>query len=288
MSDYLPTEIGDPISQSGVVRGDNGTSSFATRSESTSESGDSPLLYFTIIWAILLVLIGALVTLLSLRKRRTGQHELPSMANEVQEEAVLKEQKMEAFTKLAILNILITGAAMGLALSIFAILSCDFLHLSETLTVDWIRTENGDVISVEFYSLGLWAFGLESDPGIMSDGNSDSCFEIANFIPLGWQFNLARASAVIASLLGGLTLLILLVGCASNSRRSIFRFLAWPLLLATFFQSLTLVMFQTHYCTSILDDRNCSVSVGGLAAITASLYWLFCAVAALSSFPKNS
>jgi hypothetical protein len=289
MSDSpLAPDLSFPLGQSGVVDIIDDTSG-ATKSEPSSDSGTNQLVYFFVVWMILLLLVVALVPLLVMRKRRARQSQLPSVADGV-EELVSVDKKTEVHTQLAILTILVTGVAFGLVLSILAILSCDFLSLSEPITLDLIRTEEDGRISVEFYSLGLWAVGLSSSAGFLSgDADQDTCFGVSGFLVLGWQFELARASAVIASLLGGLSLPILLAGCASASAniRWILRFLFWPLWMATVFQFLTLVLLGTNYCDALFENQSCEISIGALASISAALYWLFCAIAASYCFPKN-
>jgi hypothetical protein len=261
-----------------------------TKSEPSSDSGTNQLVYFFVVWMILLLLVVALVPLLVMRKRRARQSQLPSVADGGVEELVSVDKKTEVHTQLAILTILVTGVAFGLVLSILAILSCDFLSLSEPITLDLIRTEEDGRISVEFYSLGLWAVGLSSSAGFLSgDADQEACFGVSGFLGLDWQFKLARASAVIASLLGGLSLPILLAGCASASAniRWILRFLFLPFWMATVFQFLTLVLLGTNYCDALFENQSCEISIGALASISAALYWLFCAIAASYCFPKN-
>jgi hypothetical protein len=302
MSDSLiPPDLSGPVGQSGVANIFDDASG-VTKSESSSDSGTNELLYFFIVWMVLLLLVVALVPILVMRKRRARQRrQLPSVADGGVEELVSVDKKTEANTQLAILTILITGAAIGLVLSILAILSCDFLSLSEPMTLDLMWTEeagnipvefysvgyNG-LISVEFHSLGLWAVGLSSRAGFLSLGaEQDTCFGVSGFLGLNWQFKLARASAVIASLLGGLSLPILLAGCAIANSRWILRFLFWPFSMAVIFQFLTLVLLGTNYCDAFFLNENCRISIGALASISAALYWLLCAVAASYSFPKN-
>jgi hypothetical protein len=267
MSDSLiPSDLSGPVGGSGVVDIIDETSGMMTESESSSSessSGVSPLLYFFIVWVVLLLLVVALVPLLVMRKRRARQRrQLPSVADGGVEELVSVDKKTEANTQLAILTILMTGAAIGLAMSIFAILSCDFLSLSEPITMDLIWTEEDRNISVEVYSLGLWAVGLSSRAGFLSlDVDPDACFRVSGFLGLDWQFKLARASAVIASLLGGLSLPILLGGCASANSRWILRFLFWPFWMAIIFQFLTLILLGTNHCVK----GNCWISIGALA-----------------------
>lgn len=296
MAENLPMDLGDPISQNDVMGG-NGTSSPKNEStgsmttETVSSSGVTPFLYFFIIWVVLLLLIVALIPLLVMRKRQTRQRsQLPTTEENAEDdndnEIINENKRIESSSEFAILTILTTAAAMGLALSVFSILSCDFLELSEPITLDWIRIEDGDVIAVEFYALGLWAVGLSSDPGFLSGGGQqDTCFNISGFLTLGWQFKLARASAVLASLLGGLALPILLFGCVNTWGRSFLRLLSWPFFLATIFQLWTLMLLETEYCDSTVSEgQNCIVSIGAISSITASLYWLFCALAAPSAF----
>eukprot|EP00980_Cylindrotheca_fusiformis_P026491 scaffold16300_cov150-Cylindrotheca_fusiformis.AAC.2 len=306
MSDGLPTDIGDPISQQANGTDGNGTTdNNTTTSSESSDSGVSGFLYFFIVWIILLLLIVTLVPLLVLRYRSNGnkrpsasaaataavtEEEQHSKGGDTDDTTMVNENltpEKDTLAEVILIGIVTAGAIVGMGLSIFAILSCDFLELQESITRDWLLPDgDGESIAIEFYSIGLWAVGLSSDPGILSGGGqNDACFRTFGFLSLDGELKSARAYAVIASVLGGLSLSTLIVGCANPRGRSVLRFLPIPLVLATLFQLLTLLLLKTKYCES--QGQDCKLSFGAISSITAALYWFFCALGTLATFPMK-
>eukprot|EP00980_Cylindrotheca_fusiformis_P026492 scaffold16300_cov150-Cylindrotheca_fusiformis.AAC.3 len=312
---YIASGNDTMSSSSGGYNVTPGSDSQATVSHDASEaSGVSAFAYFFTTWMILLLLIASLTALVILRNRRRRHTSSSSSQDEGEglfmvstttdqnpTETTTTPSAIERYTKLGFVSILVIGAIVGLGLAIFSILSCDFLHFEEALTLDhW--GSNGDVTSIEFYSLGLWAVALSSDSNLFlhvaDDGGGDRgdmCLEVSGVIPMGWRYKLARASAVIASALGGLSILVLLVVAATTKKgeemasykRCMTRFWTWSFALATCFQLLTLVLFRTPYCDRLDEESNCELSLGGVCSITAAIYWLFCAVAVSVSFPAS-
>eukprot|EP00526_Cylindrotheca_closterium_P028656 CAMPEP_0113660950 /NCGR_PEP_ID=MMETSP0017_2-20120614/33173_1 /TAXON_ID=2856 /ORGANISM="Cylindrotheca closterium" /LENGTH=205 /DNA_ID=CAMNT_0000575619 /DNA_START=196 /DNA_END=809 /DNA_ORIENTATION=- /assembly_acc=CAM_ASM_000147 len=204
MSVSLPTEPGDPISQSNAsdVNGDfssNGNYSAPTNDgsagDSTSLETDSatgsgtPLLYFLMfVWLIWIVLFMVWIPLLVVRNRRVSQWKRSQKraATSSQENAETTggrnykyQRHKESGSQMTMTLLLLFATAIGLGLSIFANLSCDFVQLDESLTLEWKLTSEedyyrimneggdnivntGDTLRLQYYSLGLWALGLSS------------------------------------------------------------------------------------------------------------------------------
>merc|ERR1719261_389869 len=212
-------------------------------------------------------------------RRRQNKHQAQGGNNnetvdndqEAQKTIAETPQQRKGFFLIILLSL---GTAIGLTLSILSIVTCDFLYLENDITMTLpVTTNNGDSTietTMVVLSLGLWGFGVTSS-------SDQACFALSDAqIDLDWQFKLARASAVISSLFGGLCLLTLLLCCFKSKVRSMIRFLVWPFVAATFFQFLTLVLFETGYCT-IDSTKNCHTSPGLVSSTTAGLYWTFCA-----------
>lgn len=282
--------MGDNVSPNATSpEATGGDDAFGSSVQSGPEtaSGTNSLLYFFLIWLLLLLFVVAFVPLVVFSKRRLRllEEERQQMADvEAVEKAPNNNHpdlhRRKNFRQAGWMILLIT-VAMGLALSIFSIMSCDFLNLSDSLTYTFpFGGNDGDQLGqrIEFYSIGLWAVGLSSDANFLS-GPSDSCFEISGQIILDWQFELARASAVLASLIGGLCLLVLTFRCCCLQvvRTSTIRKLVGPLLVAAVFQFMTMFIFETMYCE---PSNNCNLSIGGVASYTAALYWIFSSGAA--------
>eukprot|EP00526_Cylindrotheca_closterium_P018265 CAMPEP_0113604292 /NCGR_PEP_ID=MMETSP0017_2-20120614/1721_1 /TAXON_ID=2856 /ORGANISM="Cylindrotheca closterium" /LENGTH=354 /DNA_ID=CAMNT_0000512715 /DNA_START=196 /DNA_END=1261 /DNA_ORIENTATION=- /assembly_acc=CAM_ASM_000147 len=332
MSVSLPTEPGDPISQSNAsdVNGDfssNGNYSAPTNDgsagDSTSLEADSatgsgtPLLYFLMfVWLIWIVLFMVWIPLLvaeideSLNGNdlKSGPQLAVKRMRKLQAGRNYKYQRhKESGSQMTMTLLLLFATAIGLGLSIFANLSCDFVQLDESLTLEWKLTSEedyyrimneggdnivntGDTLRLQYYSLGLWALGLSSSKSnFLGGGDSyqDSCFSISQTesLELGWQFQLARVASVAASVLGGLSFLFLFTGCCCPSQRGYFHYLTLPFVLATISQSLTLFLLDTTYCTSLTRSNNCEMGLGAVASISAALYWLFGTLASMTPFP---
>jgi len=295
---------GTPVAPPGVVDNSNirsgpamiGSSQEVTSSVSSSSSSESHVssfLYFFISWIVLLLLILALVFHVGVQsgRRRQNKHQAQGGNNnetvdndqEAQKTIAETPQQRKGFFLIILLSL---GTAIGLTLSILSIVTCDFLYLENDITMTLpVTTNNGDSTietTMVVLSLGLWGFGLTSS-------SDQACFALSDAqIDLDWQFKLARASAVISSLFGGLCLLTLLLCCFKSKIRSMIRFLVWPFVAATFFQFLTLVLFETGYCT-IDSTKNCHTSPGLVSSTTAGLYWTFCAFCTagwIYSFPS--
>lgn len=333
MSVSLPTDVGDPISQSNATDfggfssdgnhsrptngADGGDSSSLGETESETSSG-APLLYFLmLVWVVWILLLMIWIPLLVMRNRRVSQWKRSqrratandgSQVNTTTGKRNYKYQRhKESGSQMALSLFLMFGTTVGLGLSIFANLSCDFVQLDESLSLEWkigstedyysIMKEGGDnivdtgdTLRLEFYSLGLWALGLSSSQSdFLGGGNGyqDSCFNIseADTWEMGWQFQLARAAAVTASLLGGLSFLFLFTGCCNPAQRGYYHYLTLPFLFATILQALTLFLLDTPYCTSLVKSDNCEMGLGAVASMSASLYWLFCTFASMTPFP---
>lgn len=255
---------------------------------SSSATQVNSLLFFFITWIVLLLFIIILVTLLINNKYRRRHHQKEQNLEQVDVENaeqsttivnILGRGKTKQMTALVILCF---GAAIAFALSMVSILSCNFLDLEDSISVA-VASKSDNTNRIEVYSLGLWGVGLSSKMSYLSGDRNGECFKTTGLFLLDWQFSFSRVSAILGSLVGGLSLIILVALCFTNTtfRRSI-RFLVWPFLVATLFQLLTLFLVGTSYC-----DFKCEISLGALASITAALYWLFCAcVAAMIPFGK--
>jgi len=318
MNASFVTDNGDPISQSNGIDVDGSgfiAEPVVTSSESASDSGGTPLLYFlSTVWIVWILLFVAWIPLLVIRNRRVSRWRQSQLqqcnstdsqnvgANLASQRDYKYQQHKEANSQSSILVLLIMGASIGLALSIFANLSCDFVELDKPMTLEWRSngeqansiikqagdavTNDGESLQLEFYGVGLWALGLSSESDFLDggDGYQDSCFNISSsgIWDMGWQFQLARAASVAASVLGGLSLLFLMTGCCNVSQRGYFHYLTLPFLLATILQSLTLFLLDTNYCTSLND---CELGLGAVSSITASFYWLFGTLTSMTPFP---
>ncbi|KAL3926191.1 MAG: hypothetical protein SGBAC_013572, partial [Bacillariaceae sp.] len=248
MSVSLPTTPGDPISQSNISDVDGGLSSNGNYStptnitaggsstleeDSGTSSSGTPLLYFLmLLWIVWILLVMIWIPLLVVRNRRVSQWKKlqkreAASNNTTSGRNFMYQRHKESSSQITMTLLLLFGSAIGLGLSIYANLSCDFVQLDESLTLEWklaseedyyrIMNEGGDnvvnmgdTLRLEYYSVGLWALGLSSTKSDFlggSDSSQDSCFNIseAEALTLGWQFQLARVASVAASVLGGLS-----------------------------------------------------------------------------------
>lgn len=306
------------LNASDVDGGLSSNGNYSTPTNSTAGGSSMSLLFFLmLLWLVWILLVMVWIPLLVVRNRRVSQWEKSQKRGEASNQHedsnntsgrnFMYHRHKESGSQVTITLLLLFGSAIGLGLSIFANMSCDFVQLDESLTLEWKLTSEedyyrimneggdnvvntGDTLRLEYYSLGLWALGLSSSKSNFlggSDSSQDSCFSIseAEALTLGWQFQLARVASVAASVLGGLGFLFLFTGCCCPSQRGYFHYLTLPFLLATIFQSLTLFLLDTSYCTSLAASNNCEMGLGSVASISASLYWLFGTLASMTPFP---
>jgi len=301
------------------VDGSDYSATTSTLSGLESDSGTGHLVPFLVVWIVWILLFVAWITLLVTRKRRVSRWRQSQLkqrnstdSQNVNEDLASQpdykyQQHKEANSQSSILLLSIMGASIGLALSIFANLSCDFFRLDEPMTLEWRSigseqansinrqygdavTNDGESLQLEFYTIGLWALGLNSSlNSSMTDflgGSQNDCFSISSsgIWDMGWRFQLAQKASVAASVLGGLSLLFLMTkNCFGNTfQRGYSGYVTLPFLLATILQSLTLFLLDTNYCTSLND---CDLGLGAVSSISASFYWLFMTLIVMTPFP---
>ncbi|KAL3943958.1 MAG: hypothetical protein SGBAC_001952 [Bacillariaceae sp.] len=270
----------------------------SVHSEGTdSESGISPLTYILVTWGLLLISITTLVVIVCKRNRHRRQDE----QQEHGDKTILEEGRQPADSNKQALGqkttnschfeyvtLVAINATFALALSIYANLTCEFLDADESSIFMSFRTplypSDGTLTTtVEVYSLGLWSLvATNGAPGYLEgdlNGEVKACFELSDLFYVDGYYKMARASAVIASLIGGLSLLAFWVlACDSARLRRFSRLMGWSFGVTTVFQLLTLAFLGTEYCNS----SNCALHVGGTSSVTAAAYWLFCVFAVLS------
>ena len=180
------------------------TTATVTFGGTTSSSGMSAIVYFGLCWIVLLSLIVALLcVLVECRNRRDQKlqqqhHQLQLQSSsatphdvEVAEPVVVavssRSRKIHNFIGLAILFI---GSLFGLGLSIFSMLTCEFVTLEEPVTLD---ASFADRLSITIYSLGLRMVDLTSNSAL------SGCVSTANLPFLNTPYYFAKASAVIGA-----------------------------------------------------------------------------------------
>lgn len=291
-----------------------GTSSISEETE--TQSGSTPLLYvIMLVWVVWIMLFLIWIPLLIMRNRRVSKWKKSQRraASNNHGEATadkrnyLYQRHKESGSQMTMTLLLMFGAAVGLGLSVFANLSCDFVELDEPMILEWniesdeqfYRIMNaghgnivntGDKLRLEYYTLGMFALGSSSSESDFlggGDGYQDTCFNIAEAETweFGWQFQLARAASVSATLLGALSFLFLFTGCCNRAQRGYFHYLTLPFLMATILQALTLFLLDTPYCTSLVSSNNCEIGLGAVSSMSAALYWLFVTLASMTPFP---
>ena len=200
---------------------------------------------------------------------------------EVAEPVVAVSTRRSKIHNIIGMTILFVGSLFGLGLSVFSNLTCDFVSLEESVTLD---ASFADRLSITIYNLGLWKVDL-----FMTDQtySLSGCVSTDNLPFLDTQYNFAKASAIIGVMFGGICLLLLMC-LAMNPEFLLIVFRGRYLLvclysLAFLFQLTTLALFGSVYCTnSIFDegDGNCRPSVGVVASVSAALFWMLEVVAA--------
>ena len=270
----------------------NGTSGQSDLSGSTEEESEiTPFTFFLITWGVLILSIITLIVIVCKRNRRRRQQQQLNDNTMMEEGRQLAESNQQDLDQKATnschstaLALIATNATLALALSIYANLTCEFLQADDGPIVMSFPPSNANddtYTTIEVYNLGLWSVVASSGaPGYFEgdiNGEVEACFELSYLFYLDGYYKLARASAVIASLIGGLSLFTLLVLAFDSVRlRRFSRHMGWLFGVTTVFQLLTLAFLGTEYC----DSSMCSLHLGGASSVTAAAYWLFCIFAA--------
>jgi hypothetical protein len=228
-----------------------------------------------ILWGLGLVLLGIVFAIACQDKKKrlvlatnTAQQD-PADDVEASKSNNNHEQQQQTPTKTRLsLIVSVFAAVTAFSASIVPHASCNYFD---------VYSDNYDT---EFSSLGLWK--VKYAPG----REEDKCY--SNFRTADFQVDMAltvaRAAAILATTIGGISMLVLLyytLVASSSTKLSggLGRYLALTLLVAAFFQGLTLIIHASDQCQ--VSTTSCEVDNGALSAITSTFYWFLCAVAVL-------
>jgi heme exporter protein D len=259
-------------------------------SSEESASSVSAGLYFFIVWLVLLILIITLlcITIDCRSKRKVNQqhqqqqqHEQQSHdteAGEQQTSTMQTETRSKKFNNGIGITVLFLGSLIGLGLSVFSNITCEFVTFDTPLTMGTFYRDSNDEFSVltfriTVYSLGLWKVDLTSNTYLSGCVDTNLLFFQEDAL-----YKFAKVSSVLACVIGGISTLILMFLLIIGKR---VRYLVWPFMLAAFFQLMTLTLFGSSYCKNDgfnLQENdginNCQFSLGAIASITSALYWI--------------
>lgn len=281
MSEPSPTQNDyNNNGQGPMVTLSSDTANVTLASSEESASSVSAGLYFFIAWLVLLILIITLlcITIDCRCKRKVNQQQQQQQyeqqshdteAGEQQTNTMQTETRSKKFNNGIGITILFLGSLIGLGLSVFSIITCEFVTLDTPLTIDTFYKNPNDRFSITVYSLGFW----KVDP--TSNTSLSGCVEFGLFFQEDALYKFAKVSSVLASVIGGISPLILmcLLIIPSSSAGKKVRYLVWPFMLAAFFQLMTLTLFGSYYCKND-GNNNCQFSLGAIASITSALYWI--------------
>jgi hypothetical protein len=266
------------ISEPSISQGSDadGPSATATLSYQQSSSAYSVFLWFFIIWIVLFTLIAALVYVLI--ECRCRQNPKQQQRQEVHETVVAVASRRRKVKNGIVLTIQFAGSLIGLGLSIYSIVTCEFITLDSAVTLDAFFV---DQLSVTIYNLGLWKVDIKTN-SVLS-----GCVNAGILQLLDTPYKFARASAIMGAIFGGTTPVILLYLVLNRPESLVVKvryLLVLLYLLSSLFQLATLAIFGTMYCDSLLlfeeSGNNCRSSIGVIASISAALYWMLEVVAA--------
>ncbi len=253
------------------------TAKVTLASSEESASSVSAGLYFFIVWLVLLILIIILLCITidcrCKRKLNQQQHEQQSHdteAGEQQTSTMQTETRSKKFNNGIGITILFLGSLIGLGLSVFSIITCEFVTLDTPLTIDTFYNNPNDRFSITVYSLGLWKVDLTSNTSLSGCIDTNLLFFQEDAL-----YKFAKASSVIASVIGGISpfiLMCLLIIPSSSAGKKV-RYLVWPFMLAAFFQLMTLTLFGSYYC-KYDGNNNCQFSLGAISSLSSALYWI--------------
>jgi hypothetical protein len=177
-----------------------------------------------------------------------------------------------AATSLSLSNIsiILMTTMCGFINSVVANTSCNFISPEDTAGIS---------------SLGLWKGELY----LFTNQDPDLCFPTHSvpYFEEDWPQVFARIMALIASITGGICMLITLCILAYNFATTVvvdetsiksttlrIRRVTIPLLVTSVTQILTLTFLATQYC----PYQSCSLGFGAVSSITATYFWLLSAI----------
>jgi len=236
-----------------------------------------PLIIILCFWFFGLILLANLVYVVIRSHRKRGIVDTAKNEEDVeeQENKDRTERNPSLPTSKNAIAIPLLAAVTAFCLSVWMHVSCEFLDVGDTTS--------------SLLTIGIW----ESKYRYLSNiyvGGDDTCY--SNFpgssdyddfpdvrlslIPIDGALVTSMIGAVIASVFGGIALVILVYFCLSStfpiSRVRLVAFLLWIVTLA---QALTLAVLATRECK---DRTECYVGFGAVASCTAIFFWLLSAL----------
>jgi hypothetical protein len=258
----------------GEIAGASSTGTFAIQvvSESNSYSEINwAAISVKFLWCLGMVLLGAVLALAWQDKRRLRAANASSQEQDIEASNMNNNEQEQADVSS------FTGACLYLAIPMFTALTAFYSSIVPHMSCEYLGLSEED--DHELISLGLWkvVYSYDNISGFSGEGICLSNFRTASF-QVDAALTIARVAAILASTIGGICMLVLLNTVASSGKLDGQRRLVEPLLVATFFQGLTLSIHASDQCQA---STSCYVDNGALSAMTSTFYWFLCAVAIL-------
>jgi ABC-type Fe3+ transport system permease subunit len=240
-----------------------------TSGVSVWEDGDSytyvdwTRIVLLILWLLGLTILLALLLIVILEHRRRPPVTNTTTAHddvENQDKEQISGPPRHSWYRNAIV-IPILAAAIAFSLSVVPHTSCEFLSLD---------LSDGN----ELLSIGLWSVAYDTNGDFGGQGICYSSYRTGEF-PVDTALRVARVSAILACIVGGIALLVLLHYILSG-RTCLIRRLTGPFWMAAFVQGLTLVIHLTDQCMA--NPSSCEPDRGFAFCITAIFFWVLSAL----------
>mmetsp|Transcript_12214 Transcript_12214/g.15971 ORF Transcript_12214/g.15971 Transcript_12214/m.15971 type:complete len:272 (-) Transcript_12214:114-929(-) len=248
----------------------------AAQSVQTETESYSQTSWMTIVFLALWLFFAGLCVVAVRRRRSMISQQLhePSLSRELQDEerpsgaptadGQSLKTKHGIFHSSSSSYVLPLALAVAFSLSVFTQTTCAYFEVT---------------VEKEFLSIGIWSVSVPYDGNLGGEGICYSTFKKDDF-EVDASMVVARVAGILASVIGGLFLLIVAVDLASFGPDTVSQLLykgsatfGALLLIAGVCQSLTLLVGATDQCDSSL----CHIDAGALSAITAAAYWILCA-----------
>jgi len=237
-----------------------------TASQPKFESSSSGVNWWNIVFQIL-TLLGLLLVVLAIvfavknRRQQTSSAQTAGDDDPEVQAEIDPPSSFSLFPYGAVTLIPGFAATVAFSMSVLAHTSCEFLSFYDDRLGE-----------PELDSLGIWyiAYVYNSDTRTYWDR---TCVSYPDDIVIDASMMTARVTAILASTLGGFSMLIYLFSAASGScGRPILRWVALPVLITAVFQMMTMLLVGTERA-----QGDTSLNNGGAASLTAVGYWLIAA-----------
>lgn len=237
------------------------------------------------VWCFGLILLSSLIYVIIQSNRRNSIVDTTNNKEDVEgnEENENKQQNQDGqksnsttLTSKDAIAIPLLAALTAFFLSVWMHCSCQFFDVDEESSLSSIGLWTSKYLYISNVYVGRDDTCYSNFPG--SSDYDDFGDVRLSLVEIDGALVTAMIGAVIASVFGGIALVVLVCFCLSPTfSTSKVRQVAFLLWIATLAQALTLVVFATKECR---DSSTCDMDIGGVVSCTSIFFWVLSAFGA--------